>query len=261
MTAATALTVSFELGTNPDINTVNVNNRVQTALAAAAAGGAAPGRHRAASGPPRFSQFMQFYSEAGKQDPLFISNYVTINVLDQLARTPGVGQALAVRQAQLLDAHLVRHRPADQPEPGAVRHHRGDPAAERAGAGRPHRRPADRRRPAIPAQRADPRPADHAGAVRRHRAARQSGRLGAARRATWRGSSSARPEQDTESRLNGKPAVSIGLYLAPGRQRGADLDAGAARRWTTCPTRFPAGPQGAGLLRQQRPSSPTRSAR
>src|ERR1700719_537322 len=27
------LTVSFELGTNPDINTVNVNNRVQVALA------------------------------------------------------------------------------------------------------------------------------------------------------------------------------------------------------------------------------------
>ena len=27
------LTVSFELGTDPDINTVNVNNRVQTALA------------------------------------------------------------------------------------------------------------------------------------------------------------------------------------------------------------------------------------
>src|SRR6185437_8332562 len=28
------LTASFELGTNPDINTVNVNNRVQVALAA-----------------------------------------------------------------------------------------------------------------------------------------------------------------------------------------------------------------------------------
>ena len=27
------LTVSFALGTNPDINTVNVNNRVQSALA------------------------------------------------------------------------------------------------------------------------------------------------------------------------------------------------------------------------------------
>ena len=39
-----ALTVSFELGTNPDINAVNVNNRVQVALAQPAAGGAAPGR-------------------------------------------------------------------------------------------------------------------------------------------------------------------------------------------------------------------------
>ena len=29
-----SLTVSFELGTDPDINTVNVNNRVQVALSA-----------------------------------------------------------------------------------------------------------------------------------------------------------------------------------------------------------------------------------
>ena len=55
-------------------------------------------------------EFLQFYSEGGKQDPLFISNYVTINVLDRLARTPGVGDATAVRPARLLDAHLVRHR-------------------------------------------------------------------------------------------------------------------------------------------------------
>ena len=38
-------------------------------------------------------EFLQFYSEGGKHDPLFISNYVTINVLDRLARTPGVGDA------------------------------------------------------------------------------------------------------------------------------------------------------------------------
>ena len=36
---------------------------------------------------------MQFYSEGDKLNPLFISNYVTINVLDRLARVPGVGQA------------------------------------------------------------------------------------------------------------------------------------------------------------------------
>ena len=37
------LAVSFELGTNPDIDTVNVNNRVQTRHLAAAAGGPAAG--------------------------------------------------------------------------------------------------------------------------------------------------------------------------------------------------------------------------
>jgi HAE1 family hydrophobic/amphiphilic exporter-1 len=38
-------------------------------------------------------EFLQVYSEGGQQDPLFVSNYVTINVLDRLARTPGVGDA------------------------------------------------------------------------------------------------------------------------------------------------------------------------
>ena len=38
-------------------------------------------------------EFLAFYSDDPKMDPLFISNYVLINVLDQLSRTPGVGQA------------------------------------------------------------------------------------------------------------------------------------------------------------------------
>ena len=33
------------------------------------------------------------YSDNGKQDPLFITNYAVINVLDVLSRIPGVGQA------------------------------------------------------------------------------------------------------------------------------------------------------------------------
>ena len=86
------LTVSFELGTNPDINTVNVNNRVQTALAKlppeVQRGGVTVQKRSSA-----ILEFLQFYSVGGKQDPLFISNYVTINVLDRLSRTPGVGQA------------------------------------------------------------------------------------------------------------------------------------------------------------------------
>jgi hydrophobe/amphiphile efflux-1 (HAE1) family protein len=86
------LTVSFALGTNPDINTVNVNNRVQTALSQL---------------PPEVQQqglvvqkkssailqFIVLYSANGQQDPLFITNYAIINVLDAISRTPGVGQA------------------------------------------------------------------------------------------------------------------------------------------------------------------------
>jgi hydrophobe/amphiphile efflux-1 (HAE1) family protein len=86
------LTVSFALGTNPDINTVNVNNRVQSALSQL---------------PPEVQQqgltvqkkssavlqFIVLYSATGEQDPLFITNYAIINVLDAISRTPGVGQA------------------------------------------------------------------------------------------------------------------------------------------------------------------------
>src|ERR1700756_1695967 len=86
------LTVSFELGTNPDIDTVNVNNRVQQAAARLPQEVQRYGltvRKRSAA----ILEFLQFYSEGGKQDPLFISNYVTINVLDAISRVPGVGQA------------------------------------------------------------------------------------------------------------------------------------------------------------------------
>src|SRR5258708_25556996 len=86
------LTVSFALGTKPDIHTVNVNNRVQTALSQL---------------PPEVQQqglvvqkkssailqFIVLYSANGEQDPLFITNYAIINVLDAISRTPGVGQA------------------------------------------------------------------------------------------------------------------------------------------------------------------------
>ncbi len=87
-----SLTVSFALGTNPDINVVNVNNRVQAALSRLPA----EVQHSGVTVQKRSSailEFLQFYSDNPKQDPLFISNYVTINVLDALNRVPGVGQA------------------------------------------------------------------------------------------------------------------------------------------------------------------------
>src|SRR5271167_4417235 len=86
------LIVSFELGSDPDIDTVNVNNRVQTALSQLPPEVQLEGltiQKKSSS----VLQFIMLYSETGEQDPLFITNYAIINVLDVLSRIPGVGQA------------------------------------------------------------------------------------------------------------------------------------------------------------------------
>jgi hydrophobe/amphiphile efflux-1 (HAE1) family protein len=85
-----SLTLSFELGTDPDIDTVNVNNRVQTALPQLPQEIQRQGitvRKRSSA----ILQFIGFSSE--KHDTLFIANYITLNVLDEISRIPGVGQA------------------------------------------------------------------------------------------------------------------------------------------------------------------------
>src|SRR5271157_958910 len=86
------LTASFELGTDPDINTVNVNNRVQVALSSLPEdvqkqGVTVKKKSSALLG------VIALYSPKGTHDPLFISNYITINILDQIKATPGVGDA------------------------------------------------------------------------------------------------------------------------------------------------------------------------
>src|SRR6202049_1992416 len=86
------LTCSFELGTNPDINAVNVNNRVQVALSSLPQNVQQQGvtvkkKSSALLG------VIAVYSPKHTHDPLFISNYVTINLLDPVKNTPGVGDA------------------------------------------------------------------------------------------------------------------------------------------------------------------------
>src|SRR3954467_13962392 len=87
-----SLTVSFALGSDPNIDTVNVNNRVQTALSQLPSEVQAQGlnvQKRSSA----ILQFIVLYSENSQQDPLFITNYAIINVLEAISRTPGVGQA------------------------------------------------------------------------------------------------------------------------------------------------------------------------
>ena len=86
------LLVSFALGTNPDINTVNVNNRVQVALSKLPS----DVRQQGVTVSKKSSALLgvvSLYSPKGTKAPLFLSNYATINLLDDIRSTPGVGDA------------------------------------------------------------------------------------------------------------------------------------------------------------------------
>src|SRR2546429_3904248 len=86
------LTVTFALGTDPDINTVNVQNRASLAIPQLPAEVSRNGltiRKKSAA----LLQVIAFYSPKSTYDAVYLSNYATINVIDPLARIKGVGQA------------------------------------------------------------------------------------------------------------------------------------------------------------------------
>jgi len=86
------LTVTFALGTDPDINTVNVQNRAQLAMAKLPEEVSRQGlsiKKKSSA----LLLVVGLFSPKGSYDALFLSNYATINVVDELARIPGVGDA------------------------------------------------------------------------------------------------------------------------------------------------------------------------
>ncbi|MDF1614914.1 efflux RND transporter permease subunit [Desulfurivibrio dismutans] len=86
------ITVSFAMGTDPDQAAINVNNRVQAALPRL------PQRVRdlGVRVEARSTNLMLvavLTSPDGSHDTLSLSNYALLNVVDELARLPGVGAA------------------------------------------------------------------------------------------------------------------------------------------------------------------------
>jgi HAE1 family hydrophobic/amphiphilic exporter-1/multidrug efflux pump len=80
--------VTFDIGSDPDQAALNVNNRVKQAEPRL------PEEVRrqgvtVQKGSSSFLQVLAFYSPDGRYDNLYISNYVTLNVLDILKRVPG----------------------------------------------------------------------------------------------------------------------------------------------------------------------------
>ncbi|GAA0786834.1 efflux RND transporter permease subunit [Marinobacterium sediminicola] len=86
------LEVAFDIGTNGDTNTINVNNRVQGALSKLPEAVQAQGvtvELRSSS----ILVLMALISPEGDYDNIYMQNYATLNVLDELRQLPGVGAA------------------------------------------------------------------------------------------------------------------------------------------------------------------------
>jgi hydrophobe/amphiphile efflux-1 (HAE1) family protein len=86
------MTVTFELGRDPDLAAVNVNNRVNTAeprLPEEVRRLGVTVRKQS----PELTLVANLLSPDGSRDSVFLSNYALINVLDSIKRVPGVGEA------------------------------------------------------------------------------------------------------------------------------------------------------------------------
>ncbi len=233
-----SLTVSFDLSSNPDIDVVNVNNRVQTALSQLPPEVQLEGltvQKRSTS----VLEFLALYSDDPKMDPLFISNYVLINVLDQLSRTQGVGQAnlfskLNYSMRVWFDTDRLT---ALSLTPGdiiaAIQSQNVVAPIGRVGA-----RPIGTDQQFqfnLQTQGRLVTPAEFGAIVIR---ANQDGSV-------LRLRDVARVElgaqnMDSETRLNGRPGVPIGIYLSPGAN-AVDTAAAVSRTLATLEKRFPPG--------------------
>ena len=84
------LTVSFEIGTDPNMDQVLVQNRVTNAMAQLPEAMQAQGvaiRAKSSS----ILEFVTLDSPDGQYDALYMWNYATINLVNELSRLPGVG--------------------------------------------------------------------------------------------------------------------------------------------------------------------------
>ena len=124
---------------------INVNNRVQRAAAAPAARSAPPGRGRCRSARPSILQVLALSSPDDRYDTLFISNYAPLNVLDELKRVPGVGDAAIFGATDYSMRIWLRPDKLAQYNLTPGRRRRRDARAERAVRRRQGRRGADDR--------------------------------------------------------------------------------------------------------------------
>lgn len=208
------LTVSFEIGTDPDQAAINVNNRVQAALPRLPQTVRELGV-RVQSRSTNFLMVPVLYSPNGSHLPLEMSNYALLNIIDELVRLPGVGDA-SLFGAQdysmriwLKPDKLAQFGLTPQDVAGAVRDQNAQYAAGRIGA---EPAPDDQTftmSVATSAQLAEPEEFERI--ILRAESDGSMLRLGDVARVEL-----GAQDYSFSAIFNGRPTVPLGIYLQPG---------------------------------------------
>jgi HAE1 family hydrophobic/amphiphilic exporter-1 len=231
-----ALNVTFALGTDADINTVNVQNRASLAtprLPEEVQRAGVTIRKKS----PALLQVINLYSPKNTYDAIFLSNYATINIIDPLARIRGVGQAALFGPLDYslriwLDPdRLTELNLSPNDVISAVRSQNIQAAIGRVGAA------------PIPEQQQVQitiktkgrlsRPEEFAAIVLRTNSDGSVVRVRDVARVEMGAKS-----QDRYSRFNGAPAAAIGIYQTPG-SNAVDVTRRVRETMTNLATRFP----------------------
>ena len=146
------LTVTFNIGTDLNFAQVLVQNRVSTALSplphAVQQQGVTVQKKSTA-----ILQIVTLTSPDGRYDSLYLSNYATIRLKDELARLPGVGNVNVFGAGQYSMRIWLDPEQDAGARPRRAGRHRRAAAAERAG----HRRPDRHAAGAAPTSRSSTR--------------------------------------------------------------------------------------------------------
>jgi multidrug efflux pump len=232
------LNVTFALGTDPDINTVNVQNLASLAIPQLPAEVSRSGltvRKKSAA----LLQVINIYSPKKTFDAVYLSNYATISVIDTLARIKGVGQVVLFGPLNYslriwLDPdRLTELNLTPNDVIAAVQSQNVQAALGRIGAA-----------PVASEQQVQiniktkgrlTRPEEFANIILRANPDGSTIRVGDVARVEMGAQS-----QDRYSRYNGAPAAALGIYQSPG-SNAVQVAKQVSDTMAMLATRFPAG--------------------
>ena len=153
------LTVTFKLGTDLDMAQVLVQNRVNLAMPTLPDIVKQTGVTTKKKS-PNIMLVVNLSSPSGQYDQLYLSNYATVYIKDELARLDGVGDVSFLGQQDYSMPGLARPREDGLQETHLRRRGEGSPGTERASGRRPDRPAAGARGPGLPVHDVGPGPFD-----------------------------------------------------------------------------------------------------